>query len=152
MSSKAETATPAGAETTPAGFGRVGVPPATQRSAMLGDQSVVLLPYVWRDFQPGGPTRGAYFSGTIRSPDGSVPAGLTVSRFWLVMDTEVWTASPAEVRKWTSPQTGVVTFEVVGSDGPSWQPETLVRAIVRISYLGDTFDIEAGPVEVQRVT
>jgi hypothetical protein len=134
------------------GSGRVTVPPATLRSAMLGDRSVVLLPYVWRDFQPGGPVRGAYFSGTIRSPDGSVPARLTVSRFWLVMDTEVWTASPAEVRSWTSPQTGVVTFEVVGSDGPSWEPGKLVRAIVRISYLGDAFDIEADSVEVHEVS
>jgi hypothetical protein len=119
---------------------------------MLSDRSVVLLPYVWRNFQPGGSARGVYFSGTIRSPDGSVPAGLTVSRFWLVTDTEVWTDSPAEVRSWTSPQTGILTFEVVGFDGPSWEPGMLVRAIVRISYLGDAFDIEAGPVEVQPVT
>jgi hypothetical protein len=119
---------------------------------MVGDRSVTLLPYVWRDFQPGGPPRGVYLSGTIHSEEGSVPAGLTVLRFWLVTDTGVWTGLPAEVRTWTSPQSGVVTLEVVASDGPDWQPGRVAKAIVRISYQGEMLDLEADPVEIASVS
>jgi ABC-type Fe3+-hydroxamate transport system substrate-binding protein len=107
--------TEAGATTEPAptpaaGAGRAAVPTQTERFVVVGDRSVTLLPYVWRNLQPGGPSRGVFFSGTISSPEGSLPAGLAVLRFWLVMDTEVWTDSPVEVRRWSSPQTGIVTF------------------------------------------
>jgi len=116
---------------------------------IVGDRAMTLLPYVWRDFQPGDPAPGVHFSGTVRSADGSVPAGLTIVRFWVVMDAEVWTDVPREVRLWTHRQTGVVSVEAYASDGPAWAPEKLVRAIVRVSYRGKTFDLEADPAAIQ---
>jgi hypothetical protein len=132
--SMTETAGPGGSDVTASGSARVGAPTDTRRSAIVGDRSVTLEPYIWVDFQPGGPARGVFFSATLRAAGGSVPAGLGALRFRLITESEVWTDSPAELRSWTSPQTGIVTLEVVASDGPRWPPGTTLRAIVRISY------------------
>jgi hypothetical protein len=70
-------------------------------------------------------------------------------RFWVVLDAEVWTDVPAEVRTWTHRQTGVASFEAYASGGPAWAPDKVVRAIVRVSYLGQTFDLDADPISIQ---
>jgi hypothetical protein len=67
----------------------------------------------------------------------------------VVMDAEVWTDAPREVRFWTHRQTGVVSVEAYASDGPAWAPEKLVRAILRVSYRGKTFDLDAEPAVIQ---
>jgi len=118
---------------------------------MVADRSLTLLPYIWRNFQPGSTAAGAYFSGTIRSAGGSVPDGVRVLRFWLVMGAEVWVDSPSEVRRWSDPQ-GAVTLEAYARDGPPWPPDKLVIAIVRISYQGQEFDLEAEPVAIQEAS
>jgi len=68
---------------------------------IVGDRAITLLPYVWRDFQPG------------------------------------------------DHQTGVVSVEAYASDGPARARGKLVRAIVRVSNRGKTFDLDAEPAAIQ---
>ena len=147
--STAETTAVRSQAATSVGSPGTSLPTHARRSALVGDRAITLLPYVWRNFEPGDFVSGVYFSGTIRSADGSVPDGLTVLRFWVVLDAEVWTDVPAEVRTWTHRQTGVASFEAYASGGPAWAPDKVVRAIVRASYLGQTFDLDADPISIQ---
>src|SRR5687768_4275174 len=57
-------------------IGRADVPLQTRRSVDIGGRSLVLEPHVWRDMSLSmdpPETRGALFSGMIRSTSGSVP-------------------------------------------------------------------------------
>jgi hypothetical protein len=130
---------------------RAGVPDQLRRSIDVGGRSLVLEPHVWRDYslgdRPGA--SGAYFSGTVRSTAGSVPDSIRLLQFWIVLDADVWSGLPNDVRRWTHPQTGAVTFEAYARNGPLWPPNEVVRVVLRVEYQGQQFDLDADPVLIE---
>jgi hypothetical protein len=102
-------------------------------SVTIEGQRVVLVPYLYRDFQPIAPPDGRPLIAVLRvqSADGT-PLATTTFRVDAALVHEgssVWIASVGEERL-ASPSP--VYYEVVARDGPKWAPGTSVDVVVRI--------------------
>ena len=101
-------------------------------SVVVGGQSLVLVPSLWRDFMPISPPDGKPLVAVLRvqAPDGAaLAATFHVDGAWVINGAEVWTASVGE-EKLASPRS--VYYEVVARDGPKWGPNVRVDVVVRI--------------------
>ena len=111
---------------------RIGDLQAAPVSVIVGGQTLVLVPSLWRDFQPVSPPDGKPLVAGLRvqAPDGAVLAAtFHVDGAWVINGTEVWTATVGEERL-SSPSP--VYYEVVARDGPKWGPNVSVDVVVRI--------------------
>ena len=101
-------------------------------SVIVGQQTVVLVPSLWRDFQPISPPDGKPLVAVLRvqATDGAaLAATFHVDGAWVINGAEVWTASVGE-EKLASPSP--VYYEVVARDGPKWGPNVSVDVVIRI--------------------
>ncbi|CAN5824816.1 hypothetical protein BH11GEM1_BH11GEM1_17320 [soil metagenome] len=101
-------------------------------TVMVGQQALVLVPSLWRDFQPISPPDGKPLVAVLRvkANDGAALAStFHVDGAWVIYGAEVWTASVGE-EKLASPSP--VYYEVVARDGPKWGPNVSVDVVVRI--------------------
>ena len=98
----------------------------------VGTRSLVLEPFVYRDFMPGGPVGGTpMIAGLrIRATDGApLPRTLRADSVWVVAGPHVWATLAGEHR---FSDTAPFTYESVARDGPKWAPGTHVDVIVRV--------------------
>ena len=105
---------------------------AAPASVIVGRQTLVLVPSLWRDFQPVSPPDGKPLVAVLRvqATDGAaLAATFHVDGAWVINGAEVWTASVGE-EKLASPNP--VYYEVVARDGPKWGPNVSVDVVVRI--------------------
>ena len=108
---------------------------ATLRSApssvKVGETTVVLSAYLWRDFMPvipaGGPPTTLIVS--VASSDSSVAPAVELEAAWVVNGKEVWTPV-LEFNPLVDPYPN--TILKFGYNGPKWTPGTLVDVIVRV--------------------
>ena len=101
-------------------------------SVIVGRQTLVLVPFLWRDFMPVSPPDGKPLVAVLRvqANDGAaLAATFHVDGAWVIYGAEVWAASVGE-EKLASPST--VYYEVVARDGPKWGPNVSVDVVVRI--------------------
>ena len=101
-------------------------------SVIVGGQTLVLVPSLWRDFQPISPSDGKPLVAVLRvqTPDGAaLAATFRVDGAWVINGAEVWTASVGE-GKLESPSP--VAYQVMVRDGPKWGPNVSVDVVVRI--------------------
>lgn len=105
---------------------------AAPLSAAVGGQALVLVPNLYRDFQPIAPPDGQPLIGILRvqASDGSALAtSIQVDAAWVVNGTEVWVATVGEERL-AAPTP--VFYEAVARNGPKWAPGVSVDVVVRI--------------------
>ena len=98
-------------------------------AATVGQQALVLAPYLWRDFQPISPPDGKPLIAVLRvkAADGAaLAATFHVDGAWVINGAEVWTASVGEEKLASA------YYEVVARDGPKWGPNVSVDVVVRI--------------------
>ncbi len=105
---------------------------AAPASVIVGRQTLVLVPFLWRDFMPISPPDGKPLVAVLRvqANDGTaLAATFRVDGAWVINGAEVWTASVGEE---TLASPSRVYYEVVARDGPKWGPNVRVDVVVRI--------------------
>lgn len=121
-------------------------------SVVVGGQAVVLVPYLWRDFQPISPPDGTPLVALLRvaAADGTaLSASFHVDAAWIANGADVWTTSVGEERLATpSP----VYYEVVARGGPRWGPGVGVDVVVRIRELSGSTQLLRAAGQVIRRT
>lgn len=100
-------------------------------SAKVGEKTLVLSAYLWRDFMPpvpaGGPPTTLVVS--IATSDSAVAPNVTLDAAWVVNGSDVW--SPAlEFDPLVDPYPN--TILKFGRNGPKWEPGTTVDVVVRV--------------------
>lgn len=110
--------------------------PGTLKAAPLtvvfASKTLTLSASLWRDFQPISPPDGKALTGVLRvtATDGSsVPSSVTADAAWLVMGTQVWQTTPAEIG---SRDASAPVYELAVRDGPKWGPGVSVDVVVRL--------------------
>jgi hypothetical protein len=105
---------------------------AAPTAITVGARSLVLEPYVYRDFMPGGPAGGSpMIAGLrIRATDGAaLPRTLRADSVWVIAAPHVWSALAGEHRFSDS---APFTYESVARGGPTWTPGTRIDVVVRV--------------------
>jgi opacity protein-like surface antigen len=107
---------------------------AAPTSLTVGTGTIVLDPYLWRDFMPIAPADGQPLVAVIRLKTGSGSAyggNAEIDRVWVVNGSGVWTAQEIESR-----QAATAEYEVAARNGPKWGPGINVDVVVRIQVGG----------------
>jgi hypothetical protein len=102
-------------------------------SVTVGGATLVLEPYLWRDFQPISPPDGKPLAAVLRlrtSGDVALPAGVRVDAAWVVSGEAIWAARISDERLSTPP--GPPFYEAVARDGPKWGPGITVDVVVQV--------------------
>lgn len=111
---------------------------AAQLVARVEGKELILLPYLWRDFQPVAPPDGQPLIAGLRvraADSTAVPSTIRIDAAWIVFGDQVWATSVGEGRFETSPWP---FYEVVARNGPKWGPGVRVDVVVRIRHSGTT--------------
>ena len=97
----------------------------------LDGQSVIIEPYLWRDFQPTSPPDGKPLIAVVRvrASGTSLSATITADSIWVISESSAW-ASRA-VQEQTRSATGDL-LEVIARNGPKWGPGASVDVVVRL--------------------
>ena len=114
----------------------------------VGTETVVLDPYLWRDFMPVAPVDGQPLVAVIRlrTAAGSAYGGdAEIDRVWVVNGSAVWTAQDIEVRHGAAGE-----YEVVARDGPKWGPGINVDVVARMQVGGVRYLLRKAAVPIQR--
>ncbi|MES2462276.1 MAG: hypothetical protein V4671_16945 [Armatimonadota bacterium] len=105
---------------------------APEQITLRNGQSLRLDAYVWRDFTPGGSLDERRMIALLRvetTDQRPMPAGTRVEAAWVTDGEDVWNVAVVE----ESPLVpGSARLEVIGRNGPLWEPGTLVDVIVQI--------------------
>jgi hypothetical protein len=124
---------------------------AAPTTATLSGQTLRLMPYVYRDFQPLSPPDGRAMIAVLRvqTTDGSAfPTGVRVDSAWVLFGQEVWTA-PVEETPAVQPRSPM--GEWVIRNGPKWGPGVNVDVIVALrTSTGSTSLLRAPDQLIQR--
>ncbi|HYD51252.1 MAG TPA: hypothetical protein VEA99_01445 [Gemmatimonadaceae bacterium] len=120
----------------------------------VGAQSLVLEPYVYRDFMPGAapPGGSAMIAGIrVRATNGAaLPRSFRADSVWVIAGPQqVWAAPLAEHRFDDAPP---YTYESVARDGPKWAPGTPIDVVVRVRDGSGPPQLLRAPNEVVRQT
>jgi hypothetical protein len=115
----------------------VGPLPASELQAApltvtVGGQALVLVPELWRDFQPVSPPDGKPLVAVLRVQTAKrevLTSSFYVDAAWISNGAEVWSARVGDDRL-ASPSP--VYYEVTARDGPKWGPGVPVDVVVRI--------------------
>ena len=102
-------------------------------SVTVGGVTLVLEPYLWRDFQPSSPPDGEPLIAVLGvRPVGDLafPDGVRIDAAWVVNGEAVWAARISEQRRMTPP--GPLGYEAVARDGPKWGPGITVDVVVQV--------------------
>jgi len=107
-------------------------PAAVPTSVVLAGKTLTLSTYLWRNFQPASPADGRALSGVLRvsTSDGSaVPSSITADKVWIILESQVWIATPSE----TGIRGGTASvYELIVRDGPKWGPGVAVDVMIRL--------------------
>jgi hypothetical protein len=98
-------------------------------SVTADGKTLVLEPFLWRDFMPVSPPDGKPLVAILRlrASDGSAPpSDVHIDAAWVVNGREVWTTGVGEERVTST------SYEVVARNGPKWGPGVAVDVIVRV--------------------
>ena len=101
-------------------------------SISVGDQTLRLRTYMWRDFMPISPPDGKPLIAIfwIYSADSTaLPDGLTAETGWVINGDRVWDAS-FEIQEGVQPKP--YELERVARNGPKWGPDIEVETVVRL--------------------
>jgi hypothetical protein len=124
---------------------------AAPTTVTLSGETLRLMPYVYRDFQPVSPPDGRAMIAILRvqTTGGSAfPTGVRVDAAWVVFGQEVWTASVEET---AGVQPGSPMGEWVIRNGPKWGPGVNVDVIVELrTSTGSTSLLRASDQLIQR--
>jgi hypothetical protein len=105
---------------------------AAPLSIMVDARTLVLDPYLWRDFMPIAPPNGDSLIVAIRvrsADDAAVPTTIHVDAAWVILDDLVWASGVGQ----ESPATTQKPFyEAVARNGPKWGPGVNVDVVVRV--------------------
>jgi hypothetical protein len=99
---------------------------------VVGGQSLALVPYLWRDFQPVSPPNGKPLAAVLRVTAADrkpLTASFVVDAAWISNGDEVWTA---RVEDEGHSRADPLYYEVVARDGPKWDPGIRVDVVVRV--------------------
>ena len=124
---------------------------AAPTTVTLSGETLRLVPYVYRDFQPVSPPDGRAMIAVlhVQATGGSAfPTGVRVESAWVVFGQEVWTAS---VEEGAGVQPGSPMGEWVIRNGPKWGPGVNVDVIVALrTSTGSTSLLRAPDQLIQR--
>jgi hypothetical protein len=124
---------------------------AAPTTVTLSGETLRLVPYVYRDFQPVSPPDGRAMIALlhVQTTSGSAfPMGVRVDSAWVVFGQEVWTAS---VEEGAGVQLGGPMGEWVIRNGPKWGPGVNVDVIVGLrTSIGSTSLLRAPDQLIQR--
>ena len=101
-------------------------------SVKVGQETLVLMPLLWRDFMPVSPSDGKPLVAVLRvqaADRAALAATFHVDGAWVIYGAEVWAATVGEEKLASPSQT---FYEVVARDGPKWGPNVSVDVVVRI--------------------
>lgn len=114
---------------------------ASPETIVIGNNSLLLETYLWRDFMPDGNTRGsALFSVNKLTGDvgAAIPESISLKKQYVIKGDEIWISDYSEVRN--SPAN---VLEGVVRDGPEWGPDINVDVVCEFERGGQTFRIMA---------
>ena len=101
-------------------------------SVTVSQQVLVLVPTLWRDFQPISPPDGKPLVAVLRVQAGdgaALASAFHVDTAWVINGADVWAVSVGE-EKPASPKQAY--YEVTMRGGPKWGPNVRVDVVVRI--------------------
>lgn len=105
-------------------------------SLSASGQTLVLNPFVWRDFMPISPPDGKPMIAVLRfAPADSNPlrATITVDSAWVINRSQIWAQRVTEV---LPPQLRPGGHEVAIREGPKWGPGVSVDVVAQIRING----------------
>lgn len=114
---------------------------ASPEAIVIGNNSLLLETYLWRDFMPDGNTGGsALFSVNKLTGDvgAAIPESISLKKQYVIKGDEIWISDYSEVRN--SPAN---VLEGVVRDGPEWGPDINVDVVCEFEREGQTFRILA---------
>jgi hypothetical protein len=124
---------------------------AAPASITVGGQTLVLVPYLWRDFQPISPPDGKPLIAVLRIQDANrspLATSIHADVAWIVNGGDVWAVRPREEQGAT---TSSLFYEAVARDGPKWGPGVAVDVVVRLREpSGATHLLRASGLQILR--
>lgn len=110
-------------------------------SVTVGESTVTLTAYLWRDFMPGTGEGARLLNGVVRlwgTDNKPVGSEIKLRRSFLVKGDDVWSANFSDVRTGQAP-----ALEGVVRKGPAWEVGTTVDVIVEFEKNGELFKVLA---------
>jgi hypothetical protein len=129
------------------------VPPdvlAAPSQIAVGNTTLRLETYLWRNFQPGPSTETPLLAQLRIQADGgsAIPSGLHVEKAWLVLDNQAWLSTPQQ----EGPPPNASTLEVMSRGGPAWPVGALVTVVAQVRDGGNlSYLLRAAPQLIARV-
>ena len=104
---------------------------AAPASVKVGTVTIVMTPYLWRDFEPPVPPGGRPLTAiiSVATSDTAVFPPVELEAAWIVNGGQVW-HPVLEYDPLVDPYPN--TILKFGRNGPTWAPGTLVDVIVRV--------------------
>ena len=107
---------------------------------LIGNDSLYLTTYVWRDFMPliGNDGSGLYCSNQLNYKDGlPIPLGLKLKTQYVINENQVWANHHPDIYNEQALIRGVV------SNGPKWGPDIFVDVVCEFEIDDHTYRIIA---------
>lgn len=124
---------------------------AAPLSITVGARTLVLDPYLWRDFMPIAEPNGDPLIAVLQirsADDAAVPSTFHVDAAWVVFGDQVWATAVGEE---SFPTVSEPFYRVVARNGPKWGPGVNVDVIVRVKdAAGNTKLLRAANRPIQR--
>ena len=96
---------------------------------VVGNATLRLNIYPWRDFQPGTSTDTRLMTQfQIAVGTGSLPSGLRAEKAWVVRENEAWITIPGQ----EAPPSRASRVEYMSRGGPTWPVGTLVTGVLQL--------------------
>lgn len=114
---------------------------ASPETIAIGNNSLLLETYLWRDFMPDGNTEGSFLlcvNKLTGDAGTAIPEAISLKKQYVIKGDEIWIAGYSEVRN--SP---VNVLEGVVRDGPEWGPDINVDVVCEFERAGQTFRVLA---------
>lgn len=114
---------------------------ASPETISIGDNSLLLETYLWRDFMPDGNTEGSSLlcvNKLTGDAGTAIPDAISLKKQYVIKGNEIWISEYSEVRN--SPAN---VLEGVVRDGPEWGPDINVDVVCEFERAGQTFRILA---------
>jgi len=112
----------------------------------IGDDSLFLTTYVWRDFMPpiGNDGSGLYCSNQLNYKDDlPIPLGLKLKTQYVINENKIWGNQHPDIYNEQALLRGVI------SNGPKWGPDILVDVVCEFEIDRHTYRIIASQQKIK---
>jgi hypothetical protein len=117
----------------------------------IGERTLVLETYLWRDFMPISPPDGKPLIASLKlktTNKTALPEGTEVETVWVVNGKKQWSPAKKEVRAGND-RSSMMT--IVVRNGPKWGPGIKVDVVVRVKDAkGHSYLLRAAKQNINR--